>query len=52
MTLRSTEAVAVIIRGPPDAPPTKRTPFFPIKMNGDMLDSGRLPGSGKLRSDG
>ena len=48
-----TSDTAVVILLPPDAPITSCTsPLVSVKIATDMDENGRLPGSGKLTSDG
>ena len=48
-----TSETAVVILLPPDAPIISCTsPVSFVKMAGDMDENGRLPGAGKLTSDG
>ena len=48
-----TSETAVVILLPPDAPITSCTsPILSVKTAADMDENGRLPGSGKLTSDG
>ena len=48
-----TSDTAVVILLPPDAPITSCTsPLLSVKIATDMDENGRLPGSGKLTSDG
>ena len=48
-----TSDTAVVILLPPDAPITSCTsPLLSVKIAADMDENGRLPGSGKLTTDG
>ena len=48
-----TSETAVVILLPPDAPITSCTsPLLSVKIAADMDEIGRLPGSGKLTSEG